>query len=131
MRSYATFLVLTGMFLACEDASIDSDSLVGTWALTEVLADPGDGSGTFQPVESDQTITISDDFSFSANYNLCHFNSDEVSVGTIDTTAMILNVENCQVNNIAIDYRYEVNESNELIVYLPCIEPCANKFVKE
>ena len=31
---------------------------LGTWRLIEVRADPGDGSGTFQPVISSKTVTF-------------------------------------------------------------------------
>ena len=46
-------LSLFGLVIYCsEDPEVGSAELIGKWQLSEVLFDPGDGSGEFQPVES-------------------------------------------------------------------------------
>ena len=36
-----------------------SNLLIGTWKLTELLADPGDGSGTFHMINSNKKLIFS------------------------------------------------------------------------
>jgi hypothetical protein len=97
--------------------------LIGEWALTEVLADPGDGSGTFQPVSSEQAITFRSDSTFTSVERLC--NTIELSTPQIGTfTASELLISDCDY-----ELSYEISEGY-LIIYLPCIEPCAQKYRK-
>lgn len=61
-------LVLVVGLLTC-DATDPLDNyhitkLEGMWQLTAVLADPGDGSGTYQPVSSQKTLTFCMDGTF-------------------------------------------------------------------
>ena len=43
---------------SCTSANEENSTIneIGSWKLIAVLADPGDGSGVFQPVLSDKTI---------------------------------------------------------------------------
>ncbi|MFT4735967.1 MAG: hypothetical protein ACI8QD_001544 [Cyclobacteriaceae bacterium] len=97
--------------------------LIGEWALTEVLADPGDGSGTFQPVSSEQVISFRNDSTFTSVELLC--NTVEPSTPQIGTfTASQLQISDCN-----FELSYEISEGY-LFIYLPCIEPCAHKYFK-
>ena len=40
------------------DADYTPNTLIETWKYTEMLADPGNGSGVFTPVTSDKTLTF-------------------------------------------------------------------------
>ena len=55
-----SILILLAMFLlncSSDDSKPSGETaLIGKWKLIEQLADPGDGSGTFQPIESDIVI---------------------------------------------------------------------------
>ncbi|WP_408034315.1 hypothetical protein [Tenacibaculum aestuarii] len=81
-----------------EQNNIEADS-VGKWKLIEVLADPGDGSGTFEPVESNKTIEFKSDGTLITNGSLCEPYSDEViSSGTYENNTI---TTGCQDPNIA------------------------------
>ncbi len=47
-------------------------ALTGTWVLTEQLADIGDGSGTYQPVDSDRKLVFQADGTVTSNFNFCN-----------------------------------------------------------
>ncbi|WEK35097.1 MAG: hypothetical protein P0Y53_21620 [Candidatus Pseudobacter hemicellulosilyticus] len=65
MKLFALLLSCCFLF-ACskkdedKNALLNYDPLVGTWKLSEVRADPGDGSGTFLPTTIAATITFSE-----------------------------------------------------------------------
>jgi hypothetical protein len=42
-------------------ADLDTKEITGKWQLTESLADPGDGSGTWQTVENGRTLEFDED----------------------------------------------------------------------
>ncbi|NNM18501.1 MAG: hypothetical protein HKP24_08010, partial [Croceitalea sp.] len=46
---------------------------MGTWQLVEILADPGDGSGTYTPVDSNKMIVFDNNGRFSSNGAICSF----------------------------------------------------------
>lgn len=72
--------ILTYLFYCSND---DGNGLeiqpLGSWELIEVLADPGDGSGTIEPVESNKTMDFSANGIVTTNSSLCDPYSDEVS----------------------------------------------------
>lgn len=113
---------------SCDSPDKPAD-IVGTWKLAEVLADPGDGSGTFQPVNSEKAITFNPDNTFESSGTLCIPEIEPVSatMGTYDTDAMTIS-PNCGFQQTA-PLRYEMS-SNGLIIYFHCIEACAQKYRK-
>jgi hypothetical protein len=124
-----SFLVL----LSCEDKQIEPTNFQGNWKLSEVLADPGDGSGTFQPVDNDDTILLFENLTFTTNFNLCsQMSQSQAKSGEYDTTNMVFIVDDCNLSNGSkTKYSFELNDLNQLILYYPmCIEPCASKFIK-
>ncbi|MGB3798482.1 MAG: hypothetical protein WA952_01635 [Lewinella sp.] len=59
-------------YLSCTNPSATaSPDLVGTWELRETYADPGDGSGQYQPVSSDKVLVFRPDGTFLSNKNFC------------------------------------------------------------
>ena len=53
--------LLVLLSVSCKDQEIlrnEESGLVGKWKLVEYLADPGDGSGTWQPVSEELSHTI-------------------------------------------------------------------------
>ena len=52
-------IILTVISCSKNDDDTSSNLLKGTWKLTEVLADPGDGSGTFNLVNSNKNLIFS------------------------------------------------------------------------
>lgn len=63
MKRAVLFLVLSvALLVSCsksDETCADKTVLTGTWKLVETLADPGDGSGTWQPAVHPLTITFS------------------------------------------------------------------------
>ncbi|WP_116125022.1 lipocalin family protein [Lewinella sp. IMCC34183] len=66
-------LLFALVFSACSSGGVGDDHpLIGTWQLDEQLVDIGDGSGTYQPVDSDRTLTFRSDGTVTANFNFCN-----------------------------------------------------------
>ena len=76
-------LITSGLLSACtKSAVVDRE-----FQLVEVLYDPGDGSGVFQPVESLKKIIFFDDDTFKVEHgDFCSFQEGPnlESTGTID-----------------------------------------------
>lgn len=104
--------------------------LIGSWKMIEVLADPGDGSGTFVSVESDKLLTFEANGVISSNGSMCDMSThtDSPTVGTYSATEQKFNSADC--TNADFDYNFEVS-GNILLVTYPCIESCKAKFQKQ
>lgn len=102
-------------------------SAVSVWKLSENLADPGDGSGTFQAVESNKTLVFYTNGTVTCNGEMCSMNiaSDTPSTGTYNASDYSIASANC--NGFTLDYQ----ETEEiLILSYPCIEGCQAKYVR-
>tara|TARA_B110000091_G_C13601222_1_gene384770 strand:- start:229 stop:612 length:384 start_codon:yes stop_codon:yes gene_type:complete len=119
--SIITALVTLGSCDNCEEEIIPD-----RYYLIEVLADPGDGSGTFLPVESDKYLEFHTDGTITSNGELCSMGveSDSPSFGnynqdtnTITTTSWCLELS------------YEM-DGDEVILIYQCFEACRSKFIK-
>ena len=130
MRKVCLILLTAVIFSACskDDPIIEGD-LTGTWILIEQLADPGNGSGTFQPVDSDKTITFLENNQFFSNGNLCQTFQDVKggSSGSYDPVSKTLLVSDCVLIDSSRSLMYEI-QGNNLIIHYLCIEPCAEKY---
>ena len=119
------FLILS----ACnsDDNEPPSTGITGEWLLVEMLADPGDGSGIFVPVDSEKRITISAGGTYSSNGDVCSFTS-EVTTATNgsyseDNDSYIIECSNMFPGFVRINL-----DDDHLIISFPCIEPCQQKF---
>ena len=66
MKTLLYLLLPVFLFISCnndddEVTPVQPISIVGTWQLTSQYTDPGDGSGSFQPVVNGKTITVNAD----------------------------------------------------------------------
>ncbi len=106
--------------------SPDQTSLVGQYKLIEILADPGDGSGTFQAVNSNKVVQFYSDSTITSNGDLCSMSeaSGSPSSGTYSLADSVITVNNC------LNMYFEIS-GNELIINYACIEPCRAKFERE
>lgn len=104
-----------------------SNLLKGTWKLTEVLADPGDGSGTFNSVNSNKKLIFSNGENLNSNGVICDMSIETIlsSIGTYSEVNSTINSTNCPNNTI----KYELN-GNTLILIYPCIEACKAKYTR-
>lgn len=99
--------------------------------MSEVLNDPGDGSGTFQPADSDQSIEFFADGTFKSPGTFCTTTLALLteSTGTYDKARSVLIVDDCFLNEVQIEYPYKMEDGN-LIIEFMCIERCAKKYQK-
>ena len=126
------------VFLGCENPECDDTSVClaeieSTWALTEAYFDPGDGSGSFTPINSNRTITFFENDTFASSGSLCNFdvNDQEAMSGGINRTEGLLEFPNCFSNTTEefISLSYSIS-GDELILSFLCDEPCQWKFIR-
>ncbi|MGB0879431.1 MAG: hypothetical protein ACPGTO_02575 [Polaribacter sp.] len=130
MRKIIFILITVGILFSCTNGNDSNKELIGNWKLIEILADPGDGSGTFSSVQSNKIITFESSGIITSNGNLCDMtlNSDNQTSGTYSDSESTFNSSDC--NNPSYNFSFEQNE-NILIVNYPCIEPCQAKYIKQ
>lgn len=116
---------------SCSDDKDDkiNNVIVSKWQLAEVLADPGDGSGTFQPVTSSKIIEFYDDGSLYSNGSICNISIESNSNFYGTYSSQNLTIESSQCQQQAFTTTYEMTQTT-LIINYPCIEPCAEKYTK-
>lgn len=121
--------VLSAFFIlfaaACgKDGVKGNVSLTGKWKLSQNLADPGDGSGTWQPVTNSTSLMLNSDGTTSGttfpNY---------VKYTTQGDTELTFS----QVDKTTQNYRFKI--SHDTLFMSPdgpirCFEACGIKFVK-
>ncbi|OJJ22477.1 hypothetical protein BKI52_07290 [marine bacterium AO1-C] len=114
------------LFSCTKKKDPEPPTLVGQWQLAEVLNDPGDGSGVFRDVISGKTLQFFSDGSVKSSTPLCSMNSllTVTGEGTYDDSFIF--PSNCEVADLKLSYK--IDDKN-LIVYYPCIERCAEKYV--
>ena len=127
MKIRSLFILM--ILAACnteEDPQIGSNALTGTWQLIAVLADPGDGSGTFTPVTSDQTLTLSVAGTVISNNGFCASANDQSQKGTylLDNGIGSITPEDCPDRTLPIN----IEEGNLFVGNPACIEPCRAKY---
>jgi hypothetical protein len=132
MKQVFFLLIFAGFIFSCDrkdEKTIDSD-IVGKWGLIEVLADPGDGSGTFHSVSSNKIIEFRANGTVSSNGSICDMSieANESSNGTYSLADSTINSSNCSYSPMKITF--EIQGSN-LIINYPCIEACRAKYVKK
>jgi Lipocalin-like domain len=129
MKNSILLLILLNLLISCNknDQELAPASLIGTWKLTEMLQDPGDGSGTFQPVNSNKKIVFVISNQVTSNGVICDMsiNSDTFSTGSYSEATKTINPYDCQ--NLTINY--EVDASSLILSYR-CIEGCRAKYIK-
>ena len=123
-------VILAGVLFSCKknDAEVIANAdIIGNWKLIEVLIDPGDGSGTYQPVASSKTVLFESNGKVSSNGSICDLSIDSytASTGTYSVIDATITATNCS----ALPIRYQVNGNNLIIIY-QCIEACKVKYVK-
>lgn len=113
-----------------DDNNSSDTELIGTWKLTENYADPGDGSGDFEIVDSDKTIEFFTDGSITSNGSLCNMSIEATtpSSGTYTNTESVIYSTDC---DFILDFNvsFSLNDAILTISY-PCIEPCISKYEK-
>lgn len=124
MKYPLILILIVGIFLntSCSKKDVSERTLVNKWHLIEYLADPGDGRGVFQKIESDAIIEFFDDNTVRYSQNFCN-------EGNLPNSATYSANENriypdCNPD-IFLSYKIE---KDLLIIHYNCIEECAEKF---
>ncbi|WP_405376684.1 hypothetical protein [Nonlabens sp. Asnod3-A02] len=127
LKKILIILTIAIAFISCNNDdgndSITPLSIVGNWNLTATLADPGDGSGTFQPA-SGKSLNFTDQGVVNCNVSFCFGSlTQATSTGTYDVMTTTIDVENCIGTYIFID-------ANTIEISHLCIEPCGERYVR-
>lgn len=141
MKKVVVLLLMFSLFMiSCKtDDNQEKSALIGKWKLIEQLVDPGDGSGTFQPIVSDRIIEFFNDGTITVNGELCYL-ATEVGDNNSGTYELINDPEidsnfdgeiipsDCSSSETKLHFTLPLN--GDLILWYLCIEPCGQKFVK-
>ncbi len=126
------YIIITILFVSCskEEPNTFQNQLIGKWNLIEVYADPGDGSGTYNPVTSEKYVEFLANGTVKSNGPLCNLSieTNEGFTGTYSIVTKKISGNDCQPNPLGI--RFDIVD-NYLIINFPCIEGCGEKYEKE
>ncbi len=108
-------------------ADLDNKEIVGKWQLTEALADPGDGSGTWQTVENGRTLEFDENGMVYSSTSFCY--GEQINEATFDASEKMIS-SNCADRNVELSY--ELKEGKLFITpHNPrCAEACGTKYSK-
>ncbi len=126
-QKYSFLYLIIFCLSSCTSANEENSTMIeiGSWKLIAILADPGDGSGIFQPVLSDKTITFETNRTISCTGNLCDLSigSSLNTSGTYSSNNATIQTTNC--NQLQLTYEIK---GNTLIINYPFIETCKAKY---
>lgn len=142
MKKTVLALFITVVCFSCisdDDLPKYETQIVGKWKLIEQLLDPGDGSGTFQPISSNRVIEFFNDGTLEINGVLCFIS---LEVGEKESGIYMFNTDSntdfqydgeiisnsCSSRFIKVYFDLPV--SGNLIISYQCIESCSQKFKK-
>ncbi|PLX11021.1 MAG: hypothetical protein C0598_09180 [Marinilabiliales bacterium] len=118
-------IFLVSVYSSCKKD--ENSNVLSKWKLIEQYSDPGDGSGDFNPVESDRTIEFMDNGIAVSNGSLCNMTLDANGTYSAIYNDSLIVTNDCDMENFTL--HYQIN-SNVLIIWFPCIEGCAQKYAK-
>ncbi len=131
MKNVLLIVSVVTIMISCSKDSDDNGNaqLLNSWLLIEQLIDPGDGSGVFIPVNSEKTIEFLANGTAVSNGTLCTMNSTTGTTSTsmVNASDNYIIPDDCKSAELKLYYEIE---GNYLILSYPCIEGCAQKFVK-
>jgi hypothetical protein len=134
MKRYFSLLILLACFISCsKDSSPKSESpdILGAWKVTEILIDPGDGSGTFEPYPEDWSLYFNTDGYIGTEFSLCDptFHAPQgTSYGFLyiaDENRIVTN--GCHGESFTLTYRLD---GENLILHYPGDVTREYKFVR-
>ncbi|WP_298539456.1 hypothetical protein [uncultured Aquimarina sp.] len=131
MKNQALLFFIPLLFVfSCndDDDTITNPDLLGKWRLIEQLVDPGDGSGTFQPISSDLELEfLGEGILQVSNGSLCSLAIESEGNSTesysIDENTITVSC------NAPFSISFEIKEGS-LFLYHPCIEECGQRYQK-
>jgi len=132
MKTFYAMLAAVLLFASCsndDDGQTQKETpLIGEWRLVATYADPGDGSGDFETINSSKTVQFESNASFSANADLCNVFSEVGGsyLGIFSESEGTITMSDCST----VPLNFELIDSNLIINYTSCIEGCKEKYEK-
>lgn len=134
MKRLIKYLFLCLIIFSCSDDNgrkSESSEFLGKWKLTQTLFDPGDGSGVFVDVDSNDNreIEFSNNGNVISNYSLC---LDNPTPGNSFTAPYFADEDYIIPNDcfpVGYNIEYRIQGENLILSY-PCVEGCLFKFVR-
>ncbi|KAA8486838.1 hypothetical protein BDE36_1088 [Arcticibacter tournemirensis] len=129
--SYVLLTLISVITLSCERGDgpdgLDRTALLGKWRLSESLADPGDGSGRWKPVDEEYSKKIVE---FKRNGKLGGTAFGDLNQYVIKDSVTITFLK---ANKKEQEYWYSIKD--DTLAMGPtwpthCLEPCGMRFVK-
>lgn len=133
MKKLSLLLLFFILVVSCdsEDKTLEftEANLTGTWKLVEAYADPGDGSGTFQPVSDGYSFSLNSDGTFTSE------RISECSSGTFSIKEKDKIIFNFKCPNYTETFVDTASFDGTMLVTSPlapnrCFEGCGSKFKK-
>jgi hypothetical protein len=117
------------LVFSCTKQETNDSNLIGRWRLSEVLLDPGNGSGTFQSVSSSKILEFHSDGTVTSNGEICSMSidTDSPSIGTYSNSESTIYSSNCS----SVGIKYQRSGTTLVLNFPNCDEPCATKYLKE
>jgi hypothetical protein len=129
-NSFLLLFILALLALSCteDDGNLTPTSILGEWQLEAIYNDPGDGSGDFEPIESDMLLELLPNGRYTTSNSVClrPASGDQADTGSYDETTGIITTDLCDP---AFPIRFELVD-DKLIISHFCIEACQLRFRK-
>lgn len=139
MKKILALIILSFVFVSCKEdpnpcsgygfectAAVESH-----WELVEIYSNIGSGPGSFNPIESERTITIFENGDFISKGSMCSLDATntEIQTGEIEhtTTESKMVFSACNGTNETDELTFTV-DGDEMIVEFTCFEGCAHKY---
>ena len=131
MNKILVILTAVGVLSSCtKNEDNKNPDLIGKWKLIEILADPGDGSGTFHSVSSNKIIEFHSNGTVTSSGSVCDMSIESASSssGAYSLSDSTINSPSC--SNSPLKIRFHKNGATLTINY-PCDEACIAKYLKQ
>ena len=137
---YYCFLIF--LIISCSDDDehnfLPGDTIPGKWILVEAYSDPGDGSGDYEPVNSNRYVEIKEELDIvTSNIPFCsfNFNTETEELYTAQITDEIIDQP---VSTFNADFGLVAGDCQSLVYHEPpylkiepiCYEGCGFKYRK-
>lgn len=117
------------LLISCSSDSSESKEMHdfnGDWKLIELLQDPGDLSGQFEPTDIDVLLSIENNESVTSNGLLCGFNeSSDMQFGSLSAVDSTI-TSSCAFGEMT--YKISIEQSYLILSSLQSREPYRAKF---
>lgn len=132
MKKFLSLVILVAIAFGCNkddnNASNNNSIIVGTWKLSQVLMDSGDGSGEFEPVNSNKTLIFNSNNKVFCNGTLCYMTAEsDVLTESRFSSANKTITSDC--SDVPDNITYEIIDA-ELILNYSCVEGCKAKYTR-